>query len=168
MNSLLCILLFFYLNKNLKIFFFIPSFKMSQQLITEITRIAALVTKLKEEKNDAQVKYDEIIKKFNNFTTNVQDAIGEVLKSMNIDQTSKDNIIKKIKDKANDIIGKMLAENDDNNPNTQPEYTYLTGISEWQWIEYFLLLISFLLNFIFIFLFIYLNYNDMTLQCIII
>ena len=102
-----------------------------QQLITEITWISGIVTKLKGEKNDAQVKYDEIIKKFNNFTTNVQDAIGEVLKSMNIDQTSKDNIIKKIKDKADDIIGKMPAENDDNNPNTQPEYTYLTGISEW-------------------------------------
>ena len=67
---------------------------MSQQLITEIIWIAALVTKLKGEKNDAQVKYDEIIKKFNNFITNIQDAIGEVLKNMNIDQTSKDNIIK--------------------------------------------------------------------------
>ena len=129
MNSLLCILLFFYLNKNLKIFFFIPSFKMSQQLITEITRIAALVTKLKEEKNDAQVKYDEIIKNFNNFTKNIQDALSEVFNNMNIDQASKDKILKNIKDKTDEIIEKILGVNDYTYPNINDEYDKIRGIN---------------------------------------
>ncbi|CAG8445460.1 6587_t:CDS:2 [Scutellospora calospora] len=103
---------------------------MSQQLIAEITRISKIVTKLKGEKNDAQVKYDEIIKKFNNFTTNIQDAISDVLKNMKIDQASKDNIIKKIKEKADDIIGKMPEENDNNNPNIQPELDIFGEINE--------------------------------------
>ena len=100
-----------------------------QQLIAEITRIAEIVTKLKGEKNDAQVKYDEIIKNFNNFTKNVQDALSEVFNNMNIDQASKDKILKNLKDKTDKIIEKILGVNDYTYPNINDEYDEIRGIT---------------------------------------
>ena len=99
-----------------------------QQLIAEITRIAEIVTKLKGEKNDAQVKYDEIIKNFNNFTKNIQDALSEVFNNMNIDQASKDKILKNIKDKTDEIIEKIPGVNDYTYPNINDEYDEIRGI----------------------------------------
>ena len=87
---------------------------------------------------------------------------------MNIDQASKYKILKNIKDKIDEIIEKILGVNDYTYPNINDEYDEIRGITVWQRIEHFSLLLSFFLNFIFIFLFIYLNYNDMTLLCIII
>ena len=100
-----------------------------QQLIAEITRIAEIVTKLKGEKNDAQVKYDEIIKNFNNFTKNIQDALSEVFNNMNIDQASKDKILKNIKDKTDEIIEKIPGVNDYTYPNINDEYDEIRGIT---------------------------------------
>ena len=64
----------------------------------------------------------------------------------------------------------MPDENNEDNLSTNDEFADLQEIhDDWQRIfEHFLLLSSFFLNFFFIFLFIYLNYNDMTLLCIII
>ena len=100
-----------------------------QQLIAEITWIAEIVTKLKGEKNDAQVKYDEIIKNFNNFTKNIQDALSEVFNNMNIDQASKDKILKNIKDKIDEIIEKILGVNDYTYPDINDEYDEIRDIT---------------------------------------
>ena len=100
-----------------------------QQLIAEITWIAEIVTKLKGEKNDAQVKYDEIIKNFNNFTKNIQDALSEVFNNMNIDQASKDKILKNIKDKTDEIIEKIPGVNYYTYPNINTEYDEIRGIT---------------------------------------
>jgi hypothetical protein len=98
-----------------------------QQLIKELTRIGNLVKSLKGEKNDAQVKYNEYIEKFKNLSTNVQDAINEALKDAKIDKNSKDNILNKIKEKADEIIGKIPDENK-NNPTLDDERKELERI----------------------------------------
>jgi seryl-tRNA synthetase len=101
-----------------------------QELITEITRIGRIVEKLKGEKNDAQVKYNEHIATFKNMSSNIQDAINDALKDAKVDKDSKENILKKIKDKADEIIGKIPEESHKNNPTVDDERNELKGITE--------------------------------------
>jgi light-regulated signal transduction histidine kinase (bacteriophytochrome) len=100
-----------------------------QQLLNEITRIGQLVITLKGEKNDAQKDYNTHIANIKNMSKDIQTAIDDALKDAKVDKDSKDNILKKIKEKADEIIGKIPEDSNKNNPTIDDEGSVLTGIT---------------------------------------